>query len=270
MAGGERLCLLHSTTGSTSAGALVFVHPFAEEMNRCRRMAALQARAFAEAGWSVLQIDLHGCGDSSGEFGEATWERWTEDILEAAQWLTRESGHAAALWGLRAGCLLAVDAAVRMPYAPDLLLWQPVISGAQYLRQFLRLGLASRIANSGGLSEAGSGQLRQQLARGIPIEVVGYELSPVMADALEGAELRPPAPAIKVAWLDVHTTAEARLSDASRRRIEQWRSAGHIVDARAVSGPPFWQTPETAECPALIDATLQAVQSWKQGSVLPG
>ena len=43
------------------------VKAWAEEMNKARRMAALQARLLAENGYAVLQIDLHGCGDSSGD-----------------------------------------------------------------------------------------------------------------------------------------------------------------------------------------------------------
>jgi alpha/beta superfamily hydrolase len=40
-------------------------------MNKARRMAALQARALAALGYGVLLLDLHGCGDSSGDFGDS-------------------------------------------------------------------------------------------------------------------------------------------------------------------------------------------------------
>ncbi len=39
---------------------VVHVHAFAEEMNKSRRMAAMQSRALAAAGFAVLQIDLLG------------------------------------------------------------------------------------------------------------------------------------------------------------------------------------------------------------------
>ncbi|MBK8384562.1 MAG: hypothetical protein IPL11_02315 [Candidatus Accumulibacter sp.] len=41
--------------------------------NKSWRIVPLQARALATAGYAVLQIDLMGCGDSSGDFGDATW-----------------------------------------------------------------------------------------------------------------------------------------------------------------------------------------------------
>ena len=57
--GGRLFCLLHRPAGETAIkGAVLYVHPFAEEMNRSRRMAALQAKAMASAGYMVLQVDL--------------------------------------------------------------------------------------------------------------------------------------------------------------------------------------------------------------------
>ena len=47
---------MHSNSSADSPGALVFIHSFAEEMNKCRRMAALQSRAFADAGWSKQRV----------------------------------------------------------------------------------------------------------------------------------------------------------------------------------------------------------------------
>ena len=51
--GGERFCLFHPPAGACR-GALLYVHPFAEELNRSRRMAALLARALAGAGYGVM------------------------------------------------------------------------------------------------------------------------------------------------------------------------------------------------------------------------
>ena len=59
-AGGEqRLCLFHAPS-SEFRGAprskILYLHPFAEEMNKSRRMAALACRALAEAGHAVLRV----------------------------------------------------------------------------------------------------------------------------------------------------------------------------------------------------------------------
>ena len=140
VAQGHRFCLLREPAPSVPArGAVVYVHPFAEEMNKARRMASLQAKAMAGAGYFVLQIDLHGCGDSSGDFGDALWERWIDDVAAACTRLRERTGAELWLWGLRTGCLLATEAVKRLDGATRLLMWQPTLSGKQFLQQFLRL-----------------------------------------------------------------------------------------------------------------------------------
>jgi uncharacterized protein len=265
---GRRFCVRHApATRSATTGAIVYVHPFAEEMNKSRRMAALQARALGDAGWDVLQVDLSGCGDSEGEFGNADWQQWRNDVLDAVAWLHEQTGRQPALWGLRAGCLLACEVACTLEPAPDLLLWQPVHSGRQSLRQFLRLKVASQVI-SPSISESaqdrvGTRQLHEQLTRGESVEVAGYALSPGVALGLAAAELAPPVNAVRVAWLEVGPDAPAEPSRASAGLIQTWQAAGHRVDVRAVTGPQFWQTQEIAECPELIAATLALVAAWR-------
>lgn len=260
MDNGQRFCLLH-TSGAPARGALLFIHPFAEEMNKCRRMAAIQARAFADAGWTVMQFDLAGCGDSTGNFGDATWQRWVDDTIEAATWLQREAGAAPGLWGLRLGCLLATQAAKSLEPIPHLILWQPVLSGRQYLQQFLRLKLGSAISAHQTKKLIRADNLREQLCRGQTIEIMGYEVAPEVAAGMDASMLSVPHEQTKIAWLEVQSAQKVGLSAVSTACIQQWRDAGRFVDARAVHGPPFWQTPELTECLALVEETVAALQS---------
>ena len=113
--GGQRFCVYYPAQGPRTLGQIVYAHPFAEEMNKSRRMVANQARDLSTAGFAVLQIDLLGCGDSSGDFGDASWDAWVDDVLLACGWLREKAGDAPLwLWGLRAGCLLAVEAKRRI------------------------------------------------------------------------------------------------------------------------------------------------------------
>ena len=68
---GFRFGLYFPPCSTQPRGGVLYCPPFAEEMNKSRRMAALQARAFAKAGYGVLLLDLYGCGDSSGDFSDA-------------------------------------------------------------------------------------------------------------------------------------------------------------------------------------------------------
>jgi len=80
---GQRFCLWHASSAQAPRALVVHVQAFAEEMNKSRRMAALQARAQAGADCAVLQFDFLGCGDSAGEFSDATWRAWVDDVLAA-------------------------------------------------------------------------------------------------------------------------------------------------------------------------------------------
>jgi exosortase A-associated hydrolase 2 len=261
---GRRFCVLYApANAAASLGAIVYIHPFAEEMNKSRRMAALQAQALADTGWTVLQVDLFGCGDSEGEFGHANWQQWQTDVKCAAAWLRERTGCEPSLWGLRAGCLLACEAARDMKPATNLLLWQPVISGRQSLQQFLRLKVASQLFGELKSDRIGTRQLMDQLTRGEVVEIAGYALSPALALGFDAAELALPAAAAHVAWLEVVPHAPADLSPAAHNRIESWQAAGHRVDSHAVTGAAFWQTQEIAECPELVRATLGLVAAWQ-------
>ncbi|MBS3936438.1 MAG: hydrolase 2, exosortase A system-associated [Sulfuritalea sp.] len=256
----QRFCLYHAPAGSAH-GAVLYLHPFAEEMNKARRMAALQARLLAENGYAVLQIDLHGCGDSSGDFGAATWESWLADVHAAHAWLRARCPAPAPLWlwGLRSGCLLAADAARRSGTPVNFLFWQPVVSGKQYLQQFLRLKVAG--AMMGGESKGVMETLKAQLAAGQVVEIAGYALSAGLARGLESAELSPPARSGRLHWLEVSARPETTLAPASQKRIEQWRAAGCAAGSAVLPAPTFWQTTEIEEAPALLDATLAALRS---------
>ena len=120
-AGGQRFCLFHPPQG-VPRGRVLYLHPFAEELNTTRRVVAQQARALAQAGFAVLQIDLLGCGDSSGDFADASWEAWLDDAQQAYGWLTDHATGPLWLWGMRSGALLATALAARLLRPANLLL----------------------------------------------------------------------------------------------------------------------------------------------------
>lgn len=269
-AAGQRLCIYHPPqlpAGAPCRGVVVYVHPFAEEMNKARRMAALQSRALAADGFAMLQIDLLGCGDSSGEFGDATWDAWLQDVMRAATWLQQRHAAPLWLWGLRAGCLLAVDAAQRLGGTVNFLFWQPPAAGKTLLQQFLRLKLAGDVL--GGKAGGAMDQMRSQLAAGNAVEVAGYVLAPALAAGLEQARLQPPAHTTRSIWFEVSARDEPALLPATQSALAAWQAAGHAVQASCVSGPAFWQTQEIEDAPALIAATRHALQGAQATTAQP-
>lgn len=270
---GQRFCLFYPARPNASnhppRGLVVYIHPFAEEMNKARRMAALQARKFAHSGYSVLQIDLLGCGDSSGDFGDATWQDWVNDVLLGCNWLRQQNmaPHADSthlplwLWGLRAGCLLAVEAARQLDAPCNFLFWQPSVAGKTQLHQFLRLKVAGDMLNGQGQGTMES--LRQQLLSGFSLEIAGYTLAAGLAVGLQQADLEPTLVQSgtnqRIEWMEVSDRDDAHLSPAAATALARWQQAGFAAHSSIVRGPPFWQTTEIEDAPDLLAATVAAL-----------
>jgi len=257
-AGGARFAMLHRPAGDIQ-GMVVYVHPFAEEMNKSRRMAAMTARALADRGLAVLLPDLLGCGDSPGDFGDASWASWVDDIVQASRWLRQNVGHPVplTLWGLRAGALLAAEAAARLGDVQRLLLWQPSISGKTVLQQFLRLQVAGDML--GGDKRAAAETPKARLAAGHAVDLAGYRIAPALASGLDQARLLPVPGVLQVHWLEVSSREDAALTPAATDAVAAWRQAGCEVQTQLVTGPAFWQTTETEDAPGLITATVAAL-----------
>jgi exosortase A-associated hydrolase 2 len=238
-------------------GSILYIHPFAEEMNKSRRMAALQARRFAAAGFGVLQPDLYGCGDSGGDFATVRWAVWQTDLRICLDWLLARSITPLYLWGLRLGCLLIAELAQQVK-ATGLILWHPSVNGATVLTQFLRLRLATGMLER---TQETLAQLRAELAAGRAVEVAGYELNPELATALEQARLATPPVGTRVNWFELVATPERGLAPSNQLLLTQWRDAGVVVNARTVVGEPFWSTQEITCVSALLEATSRGLDA---------
>lgn len=266
---GQRFCLYHAPQGGSTKGRILYLHPFAEEMNASRRVVAQQCRALASNGFAVLQMDLMGCGESSHDFVDATWDAWLQDVQRALSWMDQQLPPATSgplwLWGLRAGALLACATATqRLQEQPTealhLLLWQPVASGRQQVQQFMRLHAAAQWLGGATTGEAPP----LALAAGRAAQVAGYSLSPKLANGLESATLDLPDTSNgRVVWLELVNNSVASSVPGSpwhQRQTERWLAAGWRVQTQTVTATRFWQNvAETSLDKSLCQATLTAV-----------
>ena len=259
---GQRFCLFHAPSSARARrGAIVYLHPFAEELNKTRRMAALGARNFAALGYAVLQIDLYGCGDSSGEFACADWQTWRDDVTRACDWLTREAPGPLHLWGLRLGALLALDAACSARHTlSGLILWHPCLDGAAALRQFLRLDSATQMMRPERQRATSVVPVRERLADGDTVEVGGYALNAALVDAIsacKGYALTPPPCTID--WFGPPAPASVPACLSATALAQRWRAGGVTLRCHTIDqGTPFWSTNEITLCPTLLNANQAA------------
>ncbi|MEC5387201.1 hypothetical protein VVD49_15840 [Uliginosibacterium sp. H3] len=261
------LHLPHS--GPTLRGTLLWLQPFAEEANCARRHIVAAAHECQAQGFASLLVDPFGTGESAGDLGEASWEVWRSNVIEAADWLRKRQAklQAAPLWlvGVRAGALLAASVVAEVLPA-GIVGWQPVAAGRSVLDSFLRMKLASEwaVAESANAAEI-LGRLREQLNTGGAVDVAGYTLSANLAHAIEAQVLSwDKGKCGRAACLEFRSRpdgeAERGHSPAIERLCESWREQGMRIASAVAESPQFWTLYEAPLTPGLGEKTLGLIR----------
>jgi len=140
--GGAWVFVLDIVPESASPAAwLLHAPPLGEEMNRSRRVVSQAGRIAAQCGLGVRLLDYHGTGDSGGDLQDASLARWSADLVVAAADLRAQAPASIALWGTRAGALIAAHAASDVQPTAFFGL-APVVNGQRYIRGFTRQPVA--------------------------------------------------------------------------------------------------------------------------------
>ncbi len=236
---------------------LLYLPPFAEEMNLSRAVVSRQAYALANQGWTVVLLDYYGTGDSEGELVDVTVGSWLDDVDAALCWLKRQGAAGISIWGLRFGGLLAYHYLERRvnPPVEKLLLWAPVLDAKSMLKQFFRSKQISqslcqpRQPTSNWLSRTLAGELS---------DVAGYQISPRLARSLVeltwGSTPLKPYPGVLV---------EIGSGPQTRSASRLWAAFDENTMLRRHSeSKQFWQVPEVYDAPKLIEQTSSALGAW--------
>jgi hypothetical protein len=261
--GGRQLLGLHhppAVQGKAPAEAVVFCNPFGQEAIRSHRMYRVLADRIARGGRSALRFDYSSTGDSEGVCGEASLAAWTQDVCAADREARRLSGASVVTWvGLRLGATLAVMASRHAPSPSRLVLWDPVLSGSDYLTELAR----SHVGFIAGVFRWSTE--RAARSRGINAldeleELVGFEIS---------GSLRREISAIRHDDLGVpETTRVVVLGNETGRTYAPWlaglRSRGLAADYVPVDDDTPWNSEEALNASTIpartLDALLAAVE----------
>ncbi|MBK7646031.1 MAG: hydrolase 2, exosortase A system-associated [Betaproteobacteria bacterium] len=259
---GRIFAVYHAPVGATKPWGNVLVVPaFNEEMNRCRSMVTTQAQALAKLGVGTLAIDLFGTGESDGEYGDARWGIWIENVRQGIEWLDEKPGGGTGLLGIRLGVALALAALQQDHKKRALIAWQPIVDGKSCLTQFMRMRIAANMDRTDIPKDTTAG-MRAQLAEGRSIEVAGYEIHPELAMSIESlrlSELIPPE-SVSIAWLEKGGGEENEISPASKCLLAAWQPAGRTTEVIPFDGPAFWALYERFLAPDLVKKTSDWVQ----------
>jgi exosortase A-associated hydrolase 2 len=173
--------VMHSPQAATSGTAFLLCPPFGEEMLWTRLVYVNFARELARRGHPVLRFDYRGTGDSDGDFEDSTVETCLSDIRSALEVLAEKAGPVSGtgLLGLRFGATLAALAAEASPEVRRLVLWSPVLNGAAYMQELLRVNLTTQLAVYKEVRQSREA-LVQAMAEGKPANVDGYQITGAM------------------------------------------------------------------------------------------
>lgn len=237
---------------------------FGDEMNKVRRMLALQGRRLARCGTGTLMVDLYGTGDSGGDFSDAAWETWQSDVGTALEWLTSQGCRRLGILAVRMGALLAPAAIESANAITRLVLWQPALRGDAMLTQFLRLRTAGALTGRSTGKAESTAALKARLSRGENVEVTGYELGAPLVDGMDRAALAdiPIDLVPHTYWFEALQGNAQAVPPASSRVIEAWRRQGAHVTAETILSAPYWTGPDIMVVPDLLDKTTDAFVSF--------
>jgi pimeloyl-ACP methyl ester carboxylesterase len=174
----------------------------------------------AADGRHVFRFDYYGTGDSSGEFETTTPDDWLADIGAAVKELQAISGvRRVRLAGVRLGATLAAKAALELRLVDRLVLWDPIETGAAYLRQ-LRDTHKNLLDAHGAMLELGGQMLDTEH------ELVGFRVSPRMISAIEaltlptwGEVLAHPNISAAIVLSEENFGYEAMIAEAQRKGV---------------------------------------------------
>jgi len=186
---GRRLFGIHAAARQgvprAAVRAALLCPPWGQEYLRVHRSMRHLADLLAVAGCDALRFDYFGTGDSGGDMSDGTVAGWESDIDTAIDELKDISGaNKVALVGLRLGALLAASVHSRRSRdVSALVLWDPVLSGAQFLEELYRT------AQSREHEAERPSRLPEE--RGGGHEVMGFAVSKGLAEEIRRLELAP-------------------------------------------------------------------------------
>jgi pimeloyl-ACP methyl ester carboxylesterase len=177
----RRLFGLYEAARSAKASrAVLLCHPWGNEYIHAYRAMRQLAKMLTVNGIHTLRFDYFGTGESAGDTTAGDLGGWETDIRSAIEELKDTTGVTrVSLVGLRLGAALAANVAVQAgTEVNSLVLWDPVVSGVEYLTEvhhaarrgwLLTKGAVARPANQGGgheimgfpLTEAGAASIRR-------------------------------------------------------------------------------------------------------------
>ncbi len=227
--------------------AVLLCYPGPEEYMRVHWAFRNLTHALVKTGFAVFKFDYSGTGDSAGSSDEVNVDAWRRDIIVAAEELGDMAGtERVTLIGARLGAALAAT----LPPMPgvvvdELVLWDPVACGAEYIDELLSLEIR-RMSNS-------RYPLERQLKAARP-EVLGYAFPKALQESLRALNLAH-GPLTKASHTTLVTSMAQLVQDDVKARLGSSANLTHIAVDEACN----WRGQELLEQALLASRVVQAI-----------
>ncbi|HEX8030929.1 MAG TPA: alpha/beta hydrolase [Vicinamibacterales bacterium] len=178
---------LHAPQRLRPPGAAVLLcNPFGDEAVRAHRIYRVLATQLEQQGYPTLRFDYRCTGDSMGESIDASIGGCLDDIVLAADELMAATGAPKIVAiGLRLGGTLAALASARNGLRfRHLVLWDPVVDGASYLRELDAMHQTVTGRQSSGRDREGT-----PVGAGLYSEALGTPISATLAADIAAIDL---------------------------------------------------------------------------------
>jgi uncharacterized protein len=237
--------------GARRSSAVVLCYPMGPEYFIAHRAFRQLSLRLAEAGFHVLRFDFYGCGDSAGESDEGEVKQWLEDIGAAVDEIKDLSGAAkVSLTGARLGATLSALAASRRADVESIVLWDPIVKGAAYVRE---------------LEERHKDWMRNVLPQPTRIngddeilEIAGFPLTGTLRSGIEELDLSGVREFLPGRLFIVETSVPS-MTDRWR---EQMKRLGVGLDYQLIPGPKRWIQGRQSSRALVPNPVLQSIASW--------
>lgn len=216
--------------------AVLICNPILQEYIRSHRALRQLADQLAKAGCHVFRFDYFATGDSAGELDEASLEIWQQNIQQAENELRDLSGvRKISLLGLRFGATLA--ALHESTNIRQLLLWDPVVNGAEYLQQLAEMH-SQMLLDPDRFPEP-----RQQEANPAATEVLGFSVHESLYNQIKQCDLPGHA---SFSAKKIHILAQQE-RNTYRSLYEYLQEKGCAVEFSTAAGNDDWDDLERIE-----------------------
>ena len=257
--------VFHQPPTASKRSPFVFCQPFGEEKLWAHRVYVSFARTLAAAGYPVLRFDFMGNGDSGGKFPESSFETAKEDVLAAIDEVLRRTGApAVSLLGLRLGGTVASLVAEKLSNLDRLVLWAPVVDGARFMQEVLRINLSTQIIIYKEVRRDRE-QLVEAMRNGQTVNVDGYEMALPMYEQVSMIKLAADRKTCASPCLIVQIDRQPSKPAAEYEQLAEGYPAGRLL---LVQEEPFWK--EIARFYDSAPNLSPATQAWLDERVPAG